>query len=434
MFVLHLSLRSLVNRRFSALLTIVAIALSVTLLLGVEKVRTEARASFAGTIAGTDLIVGPRTGSVQLLLYSVFRIGNPTSTMGWDSFQKVASHPRVAWAIPIALGDSHRGYPVVGTSTDYFVHYRHGRDRALTFTKGRPFAELYDAVIGAEVAREQGYRLGDELILGHGTGSVSFIDHADHPFRVSGILARTGTPVDRTVHISLAGQEAVHAHWQHGMPPRPQAAADHDHDHSHSHSHSHHEHDGDHQGFTPKTINAALLGLHSRVASFAVQRDIDRFPDEPLMAILPGVALQELWSLLGVAEKALFIVSVFVVLTGLIGMLTAILASLNERRREMAILRSVGARPRHVFSLLLLEAASLSGLGILLGLALMYGALWVAQPLIVAQYGVFIPVTAPSLRDWTLLGLILVAGVTMGCVPAWRAYRQSLVDGLSIRT
>lgn len=434
MFLLHLAWRSLANRRFSALLTIFAIALSVTLLLGVEKVRTEARASFAGTIAGTDLIVGPRTGSVQLLLYSVFRIGNPTSSMTWDSFQKVADHPRVAWAIPIALGDSHRGYPVLGTTTDYFDHYRHGRDRPLVFTEGHAFAGLHDAVIGADVAREQNYRLGDELVLGHGTGSVSFIDHADQPFRVSGILARTGTPVDRTVHISLAGQEAIHAHWHHGMPPRPQAREHPEHGHSQNHDHDHHPPGAEQQDFTPTTINAALLGLNSRVASFAVQRDIDRFPDEPLMAIIPGVALQELWSLLGVAEQALFIVSVFVVLTGLIGMLTAILSSLNERRREMAILRSVGARPRHVFSLLLLEAASLSGLGILLGLVLMYGVLWLAQPLIVAQYGVFVPLTAPTTRDWSLLGLILLAGVSMGCVPAWRAYRQSLVDGLSIRT
>lgn len=313
---------------------------------------------------------------------------------------------------------------------DYFSHFRHGRDRQLTFVDGEQFDDLYDAVIGADVAREQGYTLGDELVLGHGTGSVSFIDHDDHPFRVSGILARTGTPVDRTVHISLQGQEAVHADWHHG---RPAPAKHHTHHEHHGHEHEHHEHAGS-ADLTPTTINAALLGLNSRVAAFAVQRDISQFPDEPLMAIMPGVALQELWSLLGVAEQALFIVSVFVVLTGLVGMLTAILASLNERRREMAILRSVGARPRHVFSLLLLEAASLSALGILLGLGLMYLALWLAQPLILAQYGLFIPLTAPGPRDWSLLGMILAAGIIMGCVPAWRAYRQSLVDGLSIRT
>lgn len=420
MYLFPLALRSLLNRRFSALLTVLAIALSVTLLLGVEKIRNEARASFAGTISGTDLIVGPRTGSVQLLLYSVFRIGNATSNMRWDSYQRVAEHPRVDWAVPISLGDSHRGFKVMGTTGDYFKHFRHGRDRALLFAEGRAFADLYDTVIGADIARELDYRLGSELVLAHGTGAVSFVEHADKPFRVSGILAKTGTPVDRTIHISLEGMEALHVDWQQGMPARGAARVDAEHARS--------------LDLTPTTITAMLLGLDSRVATFAVQRDINRFPDEPLMAVLPGVALQELWSLLGVAEQALFIVSVFVVLTGLVGMLTAILASLNERRREMAILRSVGARPRHVFGLLLLEAAGLALAGILLGLGLMYLAMWLAQPVILSRYGLFIPITAPGLWDWSLLGAILLAAIIMGCVPAWRAYRQSLIDGLSIRT
>lgn len=420
MYLLRLALRSLLNRRFSALLTVLAIALSVTLLLGVEKIRSEARASFAGTISGTDLIVGPRTGSVQLLLYSVFRIGNASSNMHWSSVEKIAAHPRVSWAIPISLGDSHRGFKVMGTTDDYFTHYRHGRDRQLVFSKGEAFADLYDAVIGADIARELNYQLDSDLVLAHGTGAVSFVEHADKPFRVSGILAPTGTPVDRTIHVSLQGLEALHVDWRQGMPARGagQISAE----------------QARELDLTPKSITAMLLGLDSRVATFAVQRDINRFPDEPLMAVLPGVALQELWSLLGVAEKALFIVSVFVVLTGLVGMLTAILASLNERRREMAILRSVGARPRHIFSLLLLEAFGLALMGVLLGLGLMYLGLWLAQPWILSHYGLFIPITAPGLWDWGLLGAILLAAVVMGGVPAWRAYRQSLIDGLSIRT
>ncbi|MFA5678068.1 MAG: ABC transporter permease [Pseudomonas sp.] len=420
MYLLRLAFRSLLNRRFSALLTVLAIALSVTLLLGVEKVRTEARASFAGTISGTDLIVGPRTGSVQLLLYSVFRIGNASSNMRWDSYERIAAHPRVQWAIPVSLGDSHRGFKVMGTTTDYFSHYRHGRNQQLQFRAGQAFDDLYDAVLGADVARELNYQLGSELVLAHGTGAVSFVEHADKPFRVSGILARTGTPVDRTIHVSLRGLEALHVDWQKDMPARGAAQVS--------------AEQARELELTPSGITAMLLGLDSRVATFAVQRDINRFPHEPLMAVLPGVALQELWSLLGVAEKALFVVSIFVVLTGLVGMLTAILASLNERRREMAILRSVGARPRHIFSLLLLEAFGLALAGVLLGLALMYLTLWLAQPIILSHYGLFIPITPPGLWDWTLLGAILLAAIVMGGVPAWRAYRQSLIDGLSIRT
>ncbi|TVP87389.1 MAG: ABC transporter permease [Pseudomonadaceae bacterium] len=420
MYLLKLSLRSLANRRFTALLTVLAIALSVTLLLAVEKVRTEARASFANTIAGTDLIVGARSGSVQLLLYSVFRIGHATNNIRWDSYQFVTDHPRVAWTIPISLGDSHQGFPVMGTNQNYFEHFRYGRRQPLAFARGEPFDDLYDAVLGADIARELNYELGDKIVLAHGTGAVSFVDHDDKPFFVSGILERTGTPVDRTVHISLEGMEALHVDWQQGMPARGSAAVS--------------AEEARELDLTPSAITAMLVGLENRVSTFAVQRDVNQHRGEPLLAILPGVALQELWSLLGVAEKALFIVSIFVVLTGLVGMLTAILTSLNERRREMAILRSVGAKPRHIFGLLLLEAASLALAGILLGLALLYVALGISQPWILSNYGIHIGISPPGLYEAKLLGAILLASILMGSVPAWRAYRQSLVDGLSIRT
>jgi len=136
---------------------------------------------------------------------------------------------------------------------------------------------------------------------------------------------------------------------------------------------------------------------------------------------------------MGTAEKALFVVSLFVVLTGLIGMLTAILTSLNERRREMAILRSVGARPRHIASLLILEAFSLALAGVVFGLLLLYVAMAAAQGPLQSQYGLDLPLALPSAYEWSLLAGILLAGLLMGGVPAWRAYRQSLADGLSIR-
>jgi putative ABC transport system permease protein len=176
-----------------------------------------------------------------------------------------------------------------------------------------------------------------------------------------------------------------------------------------------------------------LLGLNSKIATFALQREINQWRGEPLLAILPGVALQELWSLMSTAEKALFIVSLFVVLTGLIGMLTAILTSLNERRREMAILRSVGARPWHIAGLLILEAFALALAGIALGVALLYLAIALAQAPLQSYYGLYLPLSAPSAYEWTLLAGVLLAGIVMGAVPAWRAYRQSLSDGLNIR-
>lgn len=274
-------------------------------------------------------------------------------------------------------------------------------------------------VLGAEVASALGYRLDDSIVLAHGVARVSLVQHDDKPFRVVGVLQRTGTPVDRTLHISLAGMEALHIDWQNGMPARGAARID--------------AEQARGLDLQPQQITAFLLGLNSKVATFTLQREINQYRGEPLLAILPGVALQELWSLMGTAEKALFVVSLFVVLTGLIGMLTAILTSLNERRREMAILRSVGARPWHIAALLIIEAFGLALAGTLLGLALLYAGIAIAQAPLQSLYGLYLPLAWPSAYEWSLLGAILLAALLMGSVPAWRAYRQSLADGLSIR-
>jgi putative ABC transport system permease protein len=416
--IFKLALKSILNRKFTATLTVLSIALSVTMLLGVERLRTEARTSFANTISGTDLVVGARSGAVPLLLYSVFRIGNATNNISWESYRDIARHPRVVWTVPISLGDSHRGFRVMGTSPDYFRHYRFARTRSLAFSEGRVFDDVYDAVLGADVARELGYRLDQRIVIAHGAGKVSFVQHDDKPFRVVGILRKTGTPVDRTVHVSLAGIEAIHIDWQGGGPaPGLKVSAD----------------EARRLDLTPKAITAFFVGLSSKISTFHVQRFINEYKEEPLLAILPGVALQELWDLMSVAEKALMAISAFVVLVGLTGMLTVILTSLNERRREMAILRSVGARPWHIFTLIMGEAGVLTLIGVAIGVVLLYGLLLLAQPLVENQFGLFIAVDWPSSYELGLLAVVLIAGLLTGSVPAYRAYRYSLADGMTIR-
>jgi putative ABC transport system permease protein len=416
--IIPLAWKSLLNRRFTVLLTLFAIALSVVLLLGVETVRRDAKLSFANTIAGTDLIVGARSGSIQLLLYSVFRIGHATNNVSWRSYQDIAALPQVAWTIPIMLGDSHRGYSVMGTRNDYFQHYRFARDRSLHFAEGGPFVDLYDAVIGAEVARALDYTLGQEIIVAHGMGATSFAQHDDKPFRVAGILAHTGTPVDRTVHISLEGFEAMHVDWRGGTPiPGMTISAD----------------EVRAMELTPRSITAFLVGLESRRDVFRVQRAVNDYRQEPLLAILPGVALQQLWDLLRVAETALLIISVCVVVAGLIGMLAVLLASLESRRRELAILRSVGARPRHIMALLVSEAALLALLGAILGMLALYGLLALTQSWVEARFGLYLALSTPGIPELQIVALVVGAGCLAGLVPAWLAYRYALVDGMTLR-
>ena len=413
---LKLALSSLWARRLTATLTMLAVAISVTLLLGVERVRTQARESFASTVSGTDLIVGARSGQVNLLLYSVFRLGNPTNNVGWDAYQEIAKLRGIAWAIPLSLGDSHKGFRVLGTSGDYFKYLRYGRNQPLQLSEGRPFTTPFEAVLGAEVAKKLGYQLDQSIVIAHGAGNTSFSLHDNLPFNVVGILAPTGTPVDRTVHVPLAGIEAIHLGWDSGRHSKSvtaeQALA---------------------QDLTPKTITAFMVGLNQRILAFQLQRTINTWRSEPLMAILPGAALQELWSLMSVAETALSVIAGFVVVAGLIGMLTTLLAGLNERRRELAILRSLGARPLHLFALLALEAAALTTAGLLVGVLLLYGAEALAMPWLLDRYGLQLMLSWPSERELWLLTLVWISGLVMGLLPAWRAYRYSLSDGMSIR-
>lgn len=404
MIIPRLAWLSLWNRRSTVVLTVCGIAVSVALLLGVQKLRTDLRSSFANTISGADLIVGARSGPVNLLLYSIFRIGDATNGVSWDLYRRIAAHPDVAWTIPLSLGDSHRGYRVLGTNNDYFTYYRFAQTRALEFTAGGPFAGRYDAVLGAEVAAALHYTPGQSITLAHGVGEVSFANHTDRPFTVTGILARTGTPADRTVHVSLEAIEALHAH------------------------------EPDDAELTPDSITAFIVGLKNRVAAFQIQRDINEFRGEPLLAILPGVTLQQLWEVVGIAETALLVVAGCVVFAGLLGMLTAVLTSLNERRREMAILRSVGARPVHVFLLMMSEAALLGGAGVLLGITLLHAAVGIARPLLESRYGLFLSGNGVTGYEGLIGAIVVAAALVAGALPAWRAYRNTLADGLTIRT
>ncbi|MDR6859216.1 FtsX-like permease family protein [Variovorax guangxiensis] len=413
-----ISWKSAWNRRFTLALTVLSIALSTFLLLGVERIRTELRDNFSASVSGTDLIVGARTGSSQLLLYSVFRIGAATNNMQWQSVQALAAHPGVDWVVPLSLGDSHRGFAVLATSPDYFRHFRYGNRQPLRLREGKPFAELFDAVVGAEVADRLGYHVGQRITLAHGSGELNVAEHADKPFTVVGVLARTGTPVDRTVHIGLEAMEAIHLEWRGGAPlpgvhiPAEQVRK---------------------FDLKPKTVTAALVGLKNRAAVFAVQRWVSTYQPEALMAVLPGVALDELWSVIGVGENALLLMSALVALVSLAGLVSVVMAGLNERRRELAVLRAVGASLRHVMALLALEGAIVTLLGVAFGLVAAALGIALLSPWLQARFGLTLSLSGPTLNEWALLAGLLVAGWLASLLPGVRAYRLSLADGLSPR-
>jgi putative ABC transport system permease protein len=420
---LGLASRSAWNRRGTLSLVLLSIALATLLLLSLERMRADVRQSFSQSVSGTDLIVGARTGPVQLMLYAVFRVGGATNNIRMESVQAIARHRAVAWVVPLSLGDSHRGFPVLGTTLEYFSHFQYGDREPLKLAQGRPFAGtldgLYDAVLGAEVAQALSYPLGQRIVLSHGAGAIPGAEHADKPFTVVGILARTGTPVDRTVHVSLQAIEAIHLDWASGAPvpgvviPAGQARK---------------------FDLEPKLVTAALVGLKTRAAVFNVQRFVADYDGEALLAVLPGVALDELWDAVGVGEKALLGMSALVALVSLAGLVAVVLAGLNERRRELAVLRAVGAGPRHVLMLLAGEGALVTLAGVALGTLMTLVLVVAAGPWIQSRFGIGLQLSAPTVSQWLLLAAIVAAGLLASLVPGLRAYRMSLADGLAPRS
>ena len=423
---LHIALRSALNRRGTLALVMLSIALATALLLGLERLRTDIRSSFALAVSGTDLVVGARTSPVQLMLYAVFHVGGATNNIRMESLRAVAEHRAVAWVVPLSLGDSHRGRPVLGTTPEYFERFAYGERQPLVLAQGRAFTAtldgLFEAVIGAEVAQALGYRLGHKLTLSHGSADLLASEHADKPFTVVGVLARTGTPVDRTVHVSLQAIEAIHLDWVGGAPLPASAglkiAAE----------------NARKFDLEPKQVTAALVGLKNRVAVFNVQRFVNGFEGEALLAVLPGVALDELWSVVGPGEQALLVISGLVAVVSLASLVAVVLAGLNERRRELAVLRAVGAGPRHVLWLLAAEGALVTLAGALLGAVAAAVAVLLAGPWLQQRFGITLLPAAPTAAQWGLFAAVLVAGMLASLVPGWRAYRLSLADGLSPRT
>ncbi len=447
-FIIALAWKSLLHRRYSVLLTVVALASTVFLLLSVERVREQSRSSFMSTISGTDLIVAARTSPTQALLFSVFNLGYPTTSMDVESCNMIADLPAVKWMIPLSMGDMHRGFRVVGTTNAYQQHYRYAGNQSIDLAQGHWFDADNEVVIGAEVARSLAYEVADKVVVSHGAGDVSFVHHDDHPYTVSGVLRRTGTPLDRVLLVSLAGLDLMHADFN-GSPGSGHGHAGHNHSHDPlmgalepravkkpQHNHEHHGHvhaetESAEHIHAASGMSAVLVGLRDRSSALSVQRYVNTYKKEALTAVLPGVALQDLWSVMAVVEDVLFVIATLVVVLGLMGMLSTLLGSLNERRREMAILRSVGARPYQIITLLLGEALLISFFAILLGLSMLYVLLALCGPYVQQHYGLYLTLSPPSTWECSLMLMVLVAGCLVGLIPGLRIYRLSLSDGLS---
>ena len=465
-YLISLAGRSAYNRRGTLSLVILAVIFSTMLLLGIEKVRTQLKENFVQAVSGTDLIVGPKGGDLNLVLFAIFHLGDQPTNISMQSVQKLAHRSDVDWVVPISLGDSHAGYPVVATTKEFYEHYRFRGTEKISFAQGKLPQDLFDITLGSEVAKNLGYSLGQKLFLSHGLNSEAdelhheeanlanhrhahehghehatvheqTQEHADtheheheqaripehshghkeFAFTVTGILHPTGTPVDRSLYVRLEALEAIHiphrlgSHTLH-MQFTKELLKNFD--------------------LTPKNVTATLVGLKDKHSILSVKREIDDNKEDPLLAVIPGVVMDKIWDFLGNGEKILLLISSLVTITGLASLAAVILAGLGERRRELAILRSVGARPSDIIILLLSEGFLLVLSGIIIGTICLYGIIALLTPYIANRYGIFLNIDLLSINEWLIIAGISFAGILTSLIPAIRAYHLSLSDGLNV--
>lgn len=418
-----LAFKSIRHRSFATTATLFSVVLSLLLLFAVERVRRSVEDSFTQTVSGVDLLVGARTGSLQLVLFSVFNIGQVTNNVSYDSYDKIHHHPDVDWTIPISLGDGHKGYRVVGTTTEFFEHYQVRSSEYLKIVNGSLFTEANEVVLGAEVAEVLKYKLGDKIIVAHGsTSGESFEEHADQPLTVVGILGATGTAVDRSLYITLAAMDHMHDEHEEGETPEEHARHEKEDDHE-DHDHEHH----------PEQITSFFVKLKSKTKILAMQREITDNKGEALLAVIPASVLSDLWKSLSQIEFVLKLISALVMVVGLIGMVIALMTSLNERRREMAILRSLGAGFSHLAKLVFLEVFLILGLAVITSAVLKVLLEIALTDYVAKKFGLFLTGSYFSAMDVSMMVATIVIGLVFALGPIVIFKNKSLKDGLAVK-
>jgi putative ABC transport system permease protein len=409
--IFFLTIKSLGQRKLSAFLCVLSIALSVALYLGVSRVKQQAENSFMSTVSGVDLLVGARSGEINLILYSLFHMGSPLNNIRYESYQQIKQMREVAWTIPISLGDSYHGFRVIGTEQTIFDHYKYGDKQPLTFRKGAGFKGLFEVVLGNEVAIAEGLQIGDEIYLAHGAVHESMLEHDNISFKITGILNQTGTPMDRAVLTSLEAIEAIHIGWETGAPTDvPEQAQIQP------------------EQLKPQAITSFLIATKSKFQLLRLRHKLAQFPGEPLSAIIPGLALSKLWNLLADVEKSLLVISLCVLIVGIFSIIVSLVNTLQARKKEIAVLRAIGASPRHIAGLFLVEGPVLTSIGIIFGIILLAGIQIVMFPVLAQEYQFQLDFKLVYSYELPSIILFFGAGLFSGILPGLLAYKGSLQE------
>ena len=414
---LSLLLKSMRSRIIPTSLVTISLMASMVLLLSIERIQQGTEEGFNQSISGVDAIIGPRSSSLELVLYTVFHLGRPTNNITTKTINDVKQRSDISWLVPIALGDSHRGYRVIATEPNYFQHIRYGNNQPLTFSKGAPFTELSEATLGSDVAEKLNYSVGSEIQITHGSIESIGSKHDDFSFTVTGVLNKTGTPIDQAIFLDLKGYELLHLGWKSGkkvfsledidlssLPP---------------------------DALNPKTVTAAFVGLKSKLTIFNFSKNIREYTEEAISAVIPGIALSELWSIVGLVDKGFKLLSWIIIAISLIAMVTLIIASLDNRKQEMTIYRANGASPKFLAAMVIYESLVIGLVAIIGAIILVTAVTYFATSQLNLALGISPSFKWISLDEIKVFGIILLSGALSSLIPAAMVFRKNLHQALS---
>lgn len=426
--------------------------------------------NFQRNLKNIDLVVGAKGSPLQLVLSSVYHLDSPTGNIKYAEARKIMENPTVKKAIPLAYGDSYRGYRILGTIADYVDNYE-GKIK-----EGRLFQKNLEATIGAEIASKMGLKIGDQFFGTHGDVKNGHA-HEDHPYKVVGILERNNSVLDRIILCNLESVWEVHSHSGHSNPDMEIVEDSHDHeghDHHDHEGHDHHDHEGyehhDHEGHNhhdheghehhdheghdhhdheghdhhenerhdhtaheskfiadSMDITAVLLSYKSKFSAMQMPRYINS--QTKMQAVIPALEINGLTYMIGVGANTINIISAGIMLMAGLSVFFILLNRLRERKYELALMRSLGYRPFQLFSLLIMEGVFFALLAYAFGWLLSRIGIYLINMTAANEFNLNFNWNFVNGEAWIFFITILV-GIFASIIPAWRAFRIDVSDTL----
>ncbi len=493
MSIFSLVIKNILQRKFSVFLTVISVSLGVALIASTLAIKHEVEKNFNQSNVGYEMIVGAKGSAMQLVLNTVFMLGDPVGNISFDVYDSLRNDRRVALALPYALGDNYRGFKIVGSTDELFSDFQYKVGQTFSFREGSSFEphSNFQAVLGHETAKSTGLKIDDQFVATHGlqeSGEGVGHKHEDTPFKVVGILNPTGTTSDKVIFTTVESVWAVHEHEMghaghddhiDGQDHHHEEHASHEdhtehthkedththhhdeeheehakHDHHQEHHHAGEEHAADEgaehhasehhaskihtEHHTITDLTAILVKVRSPLFALQLYKQIN---DAPIaQAAIPAREINNLFQIIGNIDWAFLLITFLVIVVALIGMMVAIYNSLYERRREISIMRALGAHRSKIFGIITLEAFTISFLGAFLGLLLSKALSMGLKSYILQTTGVEISINLITMMNIAGIALpiellllvgVSVIGALVAMLPAFDAYKTDVSRNLS---